>query len=186
MTESCLHRAKLIVFLIFLSAGIIIPDKAIAQLREYLLKTGYIEKFTHFIEWPEIQNDNDSTFKIAVIGENKFGHALEEIFNKVRVKNMTAKVTNISSVDEIKNCMILVISGSINMNKLEEILHYTTGKQILTISENKGYGKKGVIINMFVADNYIRYEINRKTLELSGLKISSLLLNSAIIINTNE
>jgi hypothetical protein len=90
-----------------------------------------------------------------------------------------------SSVNEIKDCMILIISES-KKNELNDILNYTTGKPILTIGDAKGYGKKGVIINMFIDDNYIRYEVNRTTLDKSGLKISSLLLASAVIVKTDE
>jgi hypothetical protein len=158
-----------------------------AQSREYLLKAGYIEKFTHFVEWPEITNINDTTsvFSIAVIGENKFSNAIEEMFTKVKVKNKKVRISYISSINEIKDLMILFISES-KKDKLDEILNYTTGKPILTIGDTKGYGKKGVIINMFIDDNYIRYEINMKALNKSGLQISSLLLNSAIIIKTDE
>ena len=93
------------------------------------------------------------------------------------------KISYVSSVSEIRNALIVVISNPVSDSKLAEILRYTIGKQILTISENQGYGQKGVIINILVVDNYIRYEINRNTLQKSGLKMSSLLLNTAIIIN---
>lgn len=173
----------ILLVLIFLETGMICGRDSFAQSREYLLKAGFLEKFTHFVEWPGLKPDNASseTFKIAVIGENKFDNSLEEIFDKVKVKNRTPEIRYISSVGEIADCMILFISGKME-NKLDEILRYTTGKPILTISENNGYGRKGTIINMVLVNDYIRYEINRNTLEKSGLKMSSLLLESAIII----
>ena len=30
-----------------------------SQVDEYLLKAGYIEKYTHFIEWPDVDLNND-------------------------------------------------------------------------------------------------------------------------------
>ena len=60
------------------------------------------------------------------------------------------------------------------------------GSQSLTISDNGGYGKEGVIINLLLIKDYIRYEINRETLKKSGLKMSSLLLDSAIIVKADE
>lgn len=174
---------KLTLLLIVVWAGVLVPGTAKAQAKEYLLKAGYVEKFTHFVEWPEAQEGTDSEFKIAVFGEGPFGTALEEIFRKVKVKNRSVKISYVSSVSEIRNALIVVISNPVSDSKLAEILRYTTGKQILTISENQGYGQKGVIINILVVDNYIRYEINRTALQKSGLKMSSLLLNTAIIIN---
>ena len=71
------------------------------------------------------------------------------------------------------------------LGALENILKYTTGKPILTISDSKGFGMTGVIINMFSEGGYIKYEINKRTLEKSGLIINSLLLNYAIIIKSD-
>lgn len=168
----------------FIAWGIILSNPARAQSREYLLKAGYIEKFTHFIEWPESEKNADSIFRIAVIGDSNFEPALNEIFGKVKVKGQRTEIRHVSTIEEVENCRILVISGPI-MN-LDEVLNYTTGKQILTISESKGYGRKGVIINLFVVDNYIRYEINQNSLQKSGLKMSSLLLNTALIVKSDE
>ena len=186
MKEYCTYHIKTFIIMTFLLIEMAHVEFSFAQSREYLLKAGFIEKFTHFVEWPEINNNSSSeTFNIAVIGVNKFEHALEEIFSKVKVKNKSAKIAYISSVDEIKDCRILFISGKMD-NILDEILNVTTGKPILTISENEGYGEKGALINMLLINDYIRYEINRTTLEKSGLKMSSLLLESAIIIKPNE
>jgi hypothetical protein len=170
-------------FLILLAINIC----SFSQSRESLVKAGYIEKFTHFVQWPEStgKSDLNDEFILAVIGKNTFGKDLEDLFGKTKIKENPVKIKYITSVDEIKNCLILFISGS-EKNNLEKILNYTTGKPILTISDTKGFGLNGVIINMFSEGNYIRYEVNRNTLEKSGLKINSLLLNHAVIINSDK
>jgi hypothetical protein len=186
MKDSCPNSIKKIVLLIFIIYGFMTEEQSICQSRESLVKAGYIEKFTHFVQWPETSENNDSIkiFTIAVIGKNIFAQDLEGLFSKIKVKNSQVKITYISSVDEIENCMILFISGS-EINNLDRILQYTTGRPILTISDSKGFGLNGVIINMFPEGNYIRYEINRSTLEKSGLIINSLLLNYAVILKSD-
>jgi hypothetical protein len=186
MKNACSNNIKKIVLLIYIINGFMTEELSFCQSRESLVKAGYIEKFTHFVQWPELSGKSDSTdtFKIAVIGKNTFGKDLGELFSKIKVKESTVKISYISSVDEIDNCMILFISES-EKNNLDKILHYTTGRPILTISDSKGFGLIGVIINMFTEGNYIRYEINRSTLEKSGLKINSLLLNYAVIIKSD-
>jgi nitrogen regulatory protein PII len=187
MKENHSCNAWHVLLAVVFSVVFIIPPLTFAQTREYLLKAGYIEKFTHFVEWPGISKTQDPTiaFSIAVIGENKFGSAIEKIFSNVKIGNKKVRIIYISSVDEIKDCNILIISES-KRNELDEILNYTAGKPILTIGETSGYGKRGVVINMFIESNHIRYEINRTALDKSGLKISSLLLSSAIIVKTDE
>jgi|WetSurMetagenome_2_1015567.scaffolds.fasta_scaffold47044_2 hypothetical protein len=175
-------RINKIVILIFILNGLF-GHVTYCQSRESLVKAGYIEKFTHFVQWPETsgKNDNANEFILAVIGRNTFGKDLEELFSKIKIKDYPVRIKYITKIEEIKDCMILFISGS-EKNDLEKILKYTTGKSILTISDSKGFGKSGVIINMFSEGNYIKYEVNRNTLEKSGLKINSLLLNYAVII----
>ena len=182
MAKSSLHIAKHIMLLIILFSGIIMPCRGEAQTRELLLKAGYIEKFTHFVDWSNNPHSKDSLFKVAVIGDKKFSMALEQIFSKIKVNEKSVKVTYITSVDQIKDNLILVISKSVNNDKLDEILNYTTGKTILTISEKDGYGVRGSIINLIVVDEFIRYEINRVTLGKSGLKMNSLLIKSGTLV----
>lgn len=153
-----------------------------AQSREDLLKSGYIEKFTHFIDWKSNPANNDSVFRIAVIGSKKFSFALEEVFRNVKVKEKRVVVSNIKSVEEINNNLIVVISESVTADKLDEILNYTTGKPILTIGEKSGNGLKGVVINMIPAGDMVRYEINRVSLGKSRLKMSSLFVKTATLV----
>lgn len=183
LRSSRLNSFMRLILLTSVFSGVIDVQESLCQSRESLLKAGYIEKFTHFVQWPVAPDSYTSTdtFCITVIGKNTFGSDLEDLFKKTKVKNNPVKVSYISSVEELTNCMILFISGS-EKNNLEEILKYTTGKAILTISDSKGFGMAGVIINMFSEGGYIKYEINKRTLEKSGLIINSLLLNYALII----
>lgn len=183
MKDSYLNDIRKSVLLLLLITGVMAGNQSFCQSRESLIKAGYIEKFTHFVQWPETSTKSEpiNEFTIAVIGKNTFGNDLNDLFSKIKVKNNQVKIRYISSVDEIGDCMILFISGS-EKNNLTKIQQFTTGKPILTISDSKGFGVKGVIINMFPAGEYIRYEISRSALEKSGLTINSLLLNSAVII----
>ncbi len=163
------------------------PPTASPQSREQLLKAGYIEKFTHFIEWPPaaLSGDTSGAFAIALLGEDGFDGAVDSLFRTVRVKNRGVVVSHISSLDEIKECAILIIDES-ESGRLGEILKRVQGNPILTVGATPTYGKRGVMINMYREGNFIRFEINRAALERSGLKASSLLLSSAKLVSTDE
>ena len=183
MKDFCLNDLRKFALPILILTGVAGGNQSFCQSRESLVKAGYIEKFTHFVQWPETSTKSESiyVFTLAVIGENTFGNDLDNLFSKTKIKNNRVQIKYISSVDEIGDCLILFISGS-EKNNLTRILQQTTGKPILTISDSKGFCIKGVIINMFQEGDYIRYEINRSALGKSGLIINSLLLNSAVII----
>ena len=165
---------------LLLLSGILFPSYTMGQAPEHLLKAGFIEKFTHFVEWPASAQGGSEGMKIAVFGKSRIEPALREIFAKT--KNPDVSIIDITSVNEIEGCKIVFISNSVSQEILRELLQYTKGKPVMTISDTKGYCNKGVLLNMLVVDNYVRYEINKSVLDVSGLKMSSLLLNSAIII----
>ena len=52
-----------------------------------------------------------------------------------------------------------------------------------TVSETKNYAKLGVIINFFISNNKVRFEINETAVQLSGLYMNFRLLNLAKIVN---
>ncbi|RJP64969.1 MAG: YfiR family protein [Ignavibacteriales bacterium] len=184
MKKGIINIIKLMLLTIVLFA---VHSITFSQSRENLLKAAYIEKFSQFVEWPGTTGIDDPSipFTIAVLGKNEYENALEKIFSKVRIKNKNVHIRYISSTSEIENPQILIVSRS-EKNRIDEILKYTTGKPILTIGDTKGYAGKGIMINLFIDKNYLRYEINKATVNKSGLKISSLLLTSAKLIDSDE
>lgn len=158
-----------------------------AQASEYRLKAVFLERFTRFIEWPEKTSISDTSkpFVIKIIGKNPFGDVLKAIYSRTKIKNKPVKIYYISSVEEIKDCQILFIAASME-NSLEQILKYTNEKPILTIGDCQGFGQRGVIINFFILNNKVRFEINEKTLNQSRLYLSYLLLNVATVIKGEE
>ncbi len=179
-------RKYTVLWLIWVAGLASIPFSLQAQSREYLLKAGFVEKFTQFVQWPGRQQLADTLFRIAVVGENRFGSSLDELFREVKVNRQGVIISYLPRFQESNNLRMLFISGSVSSEEADQIFLFAEGKPILTIAETKGFGKKGAIINLLVVDNFIRYEINLSALEKSGLKMSSLLINSATLIETDD
>lgn len=158
-----------------------------AQASEYKLKAVFLERFTRFIEWPDNSDFSDSTkpFIITVIGENPFGKTLDELYEKTKIKNKKVQIKYIKDIKKIDSCHILFISASMS-NSLDKILDYTRTRPILTIGDHPDFALRGVIINFFIKNKKVRFEINEKSLEQSRLYISYLLLNAATIIHEEE
>jgi hypothetical protein len=151
---------------------------------EYTLKAVYFEKFTLFTEWPK-NNTNENprnTFVIGVIGGNPFGKKLEELYHKQKINNMKVEIQHLSSIKEIK-CQNILFIYDLDPSEIQKLVMVTKQKPILTISETEGYSEKGVLINFFIQQGKLRFEINENAVKESGLKIDSRLLNFARIIN---
>lgn len=176
-------RSKTAVRIIYLLICLMGNGIIHAQTDEYLMKAGFLERFTRFIEWPVETNITDSSkpFVISVIGKNPFDEKLDQFFETTKIKNRKVEIRYISELGEIKNTHVLFITKS-KQKQLSEILSLTQGKPVLTVSDTDGFGKKGVLINFYIEQNKIRFEINKNTIQESGLQISYLLLNIAKII----
>lgn len=153
---------------------------------EYALKAAFIEKFSHFIKWPPNSSayKPDSDFNICISGKNPFGGVLQKIADISRINNKIIRIKKISHTNKIADCHILFISHKSN-STLRKILDLTRGKPVLTISDNPGYAKQGVIINFYPRKQSIGFEINRQAAITSQLTISSRLLKLARIVESN-
>ncbi len=167
-----------------LCIGFFLPLSAVAQQSEYTIKAVFLEHFTRFIEWPEPFEIDDASdpFCVAVIGENPFGSTLDQIYSEQKIKNRQVEIRYISAPDEITGCHILFISSS-NKEILPEILSRTRDKPILTVSDTNGFAENGVLINFYLAENRIKFEINERAVHESGLIMSYRLLSLARIVN---
>ena len=151
--------------------------------REHVVKSGMILKFTEFIRWPKQKrlHINTNDFVICSIGDDPFGN----LFFLARKEGLIEKnlvVKKRVSYDEMNSCHIVFVSKSEEDN-LDEILMTTQDKPILLMGDTDGFAKRGVGVNFIILNNRIRFEINRDAVERSGIKISSELLNLAIIVN---
>ncbi|CCQ89657.1 conserved hypothetical protein [Nitrospina gracilis 3/211] len=151
--------------------------------REYLLKTSIILKFFEFIQWPEEKmiHNSEPQFVLCVVGSNPFG-SLFDLAQKEGVFRNKLIVKIFSSGSHLDSCHMVYI-GKSEDNNLEEMLHRTKGMPILFIGDTPGFSRRGVGINFVILNNKIRFKINRSAVEDRNIKISSELLNLAILVD---
>jgi hypothetical protein len=170
--------------LIFLFLFTIKIDIVTSQPTEYLVKAVFLEKFTHFVEWPSFMDIDDTSkpFIIGVLGDNPFEFGLNQLFENQKIKNKNVEIRYYQDIDQINTCHLLFISKS-EMKKASSIIRYIKNKPILTIGDFDSSSGMGVIINLKLIGNKIRFEIDEKAALESGLHVSYLLLKEAIIVN---
>lgn len=136
----------------------------------------YIYNFTKFLEWG---NNDEENFHIAVLGKNKIAEPLYKIAEKENVNGKKIIVDEIKDISQLKKCSMLFISTE-DDNLLPAILKRTAEKKIITISNARGFADKGVCINFVIADEKMKFEINRSAIEQLGIIPSSRLLSLAV------
>lgn len=179
------RRKPVIFFLIVLFLSDIIPG--FSQPSEYLLKAVFIEKFTRFIEWPERYQLADSTqpFIIGILGKNPFDVDLSALFHDQTIKNKPVEIHYYERINDISACNLLFISES-EKERIREIVDFLDEKPILTVGDSDAFSGQGIIINMFISDNKIRFEIDEEAVHRAGFHVSYLLLKEAVIVNSNR
>ena len=188
MCEIFPHEWLIKSFFFVMAAFIFLPKQNIkAQITEYEIKAIFLEKFTEFVEYPGWENtpDEKGMFVIGVYGESPLYNELTEYFQDKKLKGRKTVVKQISNMNLILNCNLLFITQS-EKKRINQILDNTMNKPILTVGDTEGYCEKGVLINFFLEDNKIRFEINFNAVQKSGLYMNYRLLKLAKVITPFE
>jgi hypothetical protein len=149
---------------------------------EYLIKAGFIYNFANLVQWPaNAFTQPDSPIVIGILGEDPFGTVLDRVLAGKKVNGRVFLVKRLKSVSDLKECHIVFVSSS-EMAHLAEAIHLVKGMPILTIGEIPGFAKRGGIINLFLEDNKVHFEVNVEAAKEADLNISSRLLALARIV----
>ena len=164
-----MHRLILILFLFFASLN--------AYESEDKLKVVIIAKVAKFIKW---QNNSNDKFIITVLN-NPYGDLFAKTLQGKKIKNKSIEIKYIENVKDLSQTNILYIPMT-NTKDLNTILDKTKGKNILTISDIRGFADKKGIMQIYFASQKVKLRINLSTAKEDNLQISSSLLRIADVI----
>jgi hypothetical protein len=153
---------------------------------EYQLKAVFLFNFAQFVEWPASAFPTpDAPLIIGVLGEDPFGHFLDEMVRGESVNSHRLVVQRFRHVEDITACHILYVSRP-EEEHLDQVLRGLKGRTVLTVGDADNFARRGGMI-VFVTDNKrIRLRINLAAAEAADLKLSSKLLRPAEIVSTGE
>jgi hypothetical protein len=161
-----MHHLKIVVlFFIFL----FVSKESIAQEKNYRFHKVFFYSFTKYIEWPEDKKKGD--FVIAVMGNSEIIPLLEEMAEIKKVGDRDIKIVQLANVKSSDFYHILFIPSEQN-SRFPEIKNTLNNQACLLVTESSGMARNGAMINFKDVDGKLRFEVNTKTLEDSGLKMS--------------
>src|SRR5215469_9211878 len=173
--QNCAQRAVALLFCLFFALRLLGQEPA----QEYQIKAAFLFNFAKFVEWPrDAFPQSNSPIVIGVLGQNVFGHYLEDTIRNKTVQNRTIVIKEFKSADEAAHCHILFVSGSMKDN-LTNVIDNLHNASILTVSDTDQFIEAGGMVNFVIEDNKIRFQINDEAAKKAGLKISSKLLSLA-------
>jgi len=171
------------IFMVVMGAMVIRSSDVYAQESkpgEYQVKAAFLYNFIKFVEWPNDRNTRTGIINICVLGEDPFDDAFDS-FQGETVGNRKLRIKSFRTLQHMDNCQVLFISRS-EKEDIEDILAAVKGLNILTVCDIEGFAQRGVILNFYIENNRVRFEINLNSLRRSGLRISSKVMHLARII----
>ncbi|WP_413999821.1 YfiR family protein [Flavobacterium sp. W1B] len=141
---------------------------------EYEMKAQFLYRFIDYVSWKNYSKNQ--LFKIAVLDQSPITPLLTAI-----TRNKKIEIKEYKNLNEIESCNILFVPYNSNIS-IEAVLSEFSEKPILIVTERNGYGKKGAHMNFIMIDNKLKFEVNLKAINKSGIGISSFLLQHAIIV----
>jgi hypothetical protein len=164
-------------------ATLVVPARADEQL-EYAIKAEVIERFTHFIDWPnEAFAGSNAPFVLCVVGDTPLTSHLEFVLARDHhVKDRHAELRRVKSYGDLGGCQLAFVAAA-ERPRLKQLLGRTVGHPILTVADSDGFAREGVLINLYLDDgNHVRFEICADAVKKSGLKLSAQLLRFARVV----
>jgi hypothetical protein len=155
------------------------PGHAAPVANEPEIKAQFFERFTRFIDWPPAALDKGAPFVVCLTGGSPLATEIERRMVRTTVKGMPTEIRRLPATQAVDpgGCHALYLGPHLRA-QLPGLLARTRGRPILTVADSDGFSRH-VLINMYVEDRFVRFEINDPVLKASGLKASSKLLRLA-------
>ena len=154
--------------------------------KEYQVKAVFLFNFTQFVQWPaETFKGPDDSLTIGILGDDPFGHFLDDIVKGEKADGHPLVVRRYSRIEDIGDCQVLFVSGS-EIKRLKKILAALKGKSVLTVSDSEGFARSGGMIRFVTEGGKIHFRINQGSVKKARLKVSSKLLRLAEIAGTER
>ncbi len=148
----------------------------------YQIKAAFMVKFFSFMEWPDDRFPDSEVTQIAVYGESPVLKALKSLPRK-KYNNRRLVVKKINSLEEMKCCQMLFLSSE-KESEFPKIIKALKGSNVLTVSDTPNFGTSGGIVNFYIEDKKVHFEINYKQSREEKIYISSKVLKLAKIVQT--
>lgn len=177
--------ASKIIMIYLCTAWILILLAGASHGEEYTeveVKAAFLYHFTNYIAWPEEAFSHRSApFVIGVVGK---GSILSALRRAVQDKTWNSRPFAIKQVEhnrEARECHLLFVERS-EMPRLAQLLEALGNAPVLTVGESEGFVQRGGVINFYMHQGRVRFEINPDAARRRQLTISSKLLSLARIV----
>lgn len=158
-------------------------DAAISELD---LKAAYLFNFARHVEWPaDAFPREDAPFVVAVVGRAEVVDAVERALKGKTIQGRGVEIRRSESGEGLKGGHLVFVTAA-EAGKAGPALRELRDARALTVGETPGFLGSGGIMNFFVENRKLRFEVSLTGARRSGLTVSSKLLRVARVSKGDE
>ena len=154
-----------------------------------VLKTAIIGKIAEFVRWPASSGlaDVNRPFEFVILGKTPLAAHCQRLYGDQRVTIAGHRVflRLAQSLADIGRPNLLFVSPEYS-EELPELLSVLGREPVLTVGDTEGFAHRGLAVNLYVAEDRVRFEISRKAFERHHLEASYRLLGLARLIENQQ
>ncbi len=148
------------------------------------LKAAYLFNFARYVEWPgDAHFSKTSALKIGVVGSKAVSNLLRKTVKGKLVGARELEVIDFDAAAGGRDAHILFVAGDLSRGEIEETLLELDGTTVFVVADDESFARKGGTANFFMADQRVRFAINKDAAKQAGLKVSSKLLRLAELVD---
>lgn len=144
------------------------------------LKAAFTYNFLKFITLPLANKSSD--IKVCV-ADGAIYETMYSVMNEHKIGDKPIKVSPVNSLNEAFACHLIFIATD---SPLTGSLGKLSDHKILTVGENEHFISSGGMINFFVENGHLRFEIALASLHKANIEASSRLLAHAKITDVGQ
>jgi len=149
---------------------------------EYRVKAAFVLNFTRFTQWPdESFAGTDAPCRLCVVGNRGGLEAAFRTLDGKKVGTRLLRVRFVGGTDDCRGCNAVFVGKDIGRSALSDIFTAVKDSPVLTIGETEDFIRRGGMIRFFVQEGRLRFEIDPKKAWQQHIKLSSRLLNLAVL-----
>ncbi len=141
------------------------------------LKVIIVGKVAKYITYSE---DNFDTFTITVLND-PFDGLFDKIYIDTKIKSKPVKIVYIDDINNLNSTNVLYIP-KVSHSELSHILKKTEDKNILTISDNRGFASRGGVIQLYFVSQKLKLKINTASAKKKNIQIAPMLLRISDVV----
>jgi hypothetical protein len=141
------------------------------QVADGQVKAAFLFNLAKFVQWP---TPGAGPLVIGVAGDHTFADVVGQTVLGRNVDGRAFETRRLASGDDPSGCAIVFI-GAMHSRDEDDWLQRIRGP-VLTVGESAHFLRTAGMVRLYVEDRRVRFQVNQKSAEAAGLKISSQLL----------